>query len=116
MTRHLRIALLLAAIGWPSLAVAGVEKTPTGWAWVPGDDEQAWAATGLYGTGSANNLSGTLENLFDFNGNDNHIAIGAIERRIERYRDLFAIEGEAMYAYHFGDQSYNELGIAAYVR
>lgn len=117
-----RLGIALAALILLALPAAAQDETGwwvldrDSWRWTSSGDDHAWALSVFGGEGTERNLSDTIENLFAFEGSSDRIVAVAGSREIARFRDQLAIEAELMYGYHYGRETYHEVGGAAYLR
>lgn len=86
------------------------------WSWADSQNEAVHGIAVFGGEGTERNFSDTLQNLFDYQGSSDRVLALAGTRRIGWFRRQFSIDAELMYAHHYGRETYEEVGIAAYVR
>lgn len=82
----------------------------------PGPDEKRHAVTLFAGQGTESNFSDILEKFFDVDSTGDRVAAIALSRHLGWYGEALSFEAEAMYAWHYGRETYHEIGTALYAR
>jgi len=79
-------------------------------------EEPKWALSLFFGEGMEAPFSESLFRIFDAGNDSQRIAGISVSRRLGGFTDHLTFELETMYAYHYGEEQYNEFGLAAYAR
>jgi len=74
------------------------------------------AITVFGGKGTEEDFSGILERLFQVDGSEDRVVGFALSREVVRPVPALGLEVEALYARHYGRETYHEVGAAAYLR
>lgn len=118
---------LLAAAGFLfclALILRPVPAHAEGWWILNGNDwraadharEPVYALSFFGGEGTESNFSDVVENLFNVSGSSDRMLAFAGAQRFFWFRDQLSIDGELMYARHYGRETYHEIGAAIYLR
>ena len=111
----LAAAILIAAPA-PAAAADWWVFDGAAWRWAEAGKEPVHSLALFGGEGTERNFSDTLKKLFDFEGSSDRVVAVTAGRRIAWFRRQFSIDAELMYARHYGRETYDEVGMAAYVR
>jgi hypothetical protein len=81
------------------------------------EDDARWFVTVFGGVSLSRHYTETLRSPWDSESTDQGIGALTLSREIGRvFGRRIAFEVEGLYAYHFGDQRYHEVGAAVYAR
>lgn len=90
-------------------------STTSNWR-APAADDRLYAVTIFMGEGTEDNFSSIIEDLFDVEGSTDHVLGLTGSRLLGWYGRSLSFEAEAMYAWHYGRETYHEVGAAVYAR
>jgi len=88
----------------------------SGWRWADDTRENIYAVSVFAGEGTERNISDTLQNLFDYQGSSDRIAVVALERRLAWFSNSLTLDAEVFYGRHYGRERYHEFGMTGWVR
>lgn len=112
LSRHAVEALFAAVVFLPLISVPAEASKWRG----PGEDDKLHAVTIFMGEGTEDNFSTVVENFFYVEGTSDHVLGLTASRLLGWYGDSLSFEGELMYAWHHGRETYHEIGAAVYAR
>lgn len=103
--------LLMSALAWPAAA-----QEVSSWRWAGTDGNSPYAIAVFGGEGTDRNFSETVSRPLANDTTSDRVLALAGTRELAWYGNMLSFEVEAMYAYHFGRETYSEVGGAAYAR
>jgi hypothetical protein len=86
------------------------------WRWADDSEKDRNAVTAFFGEGTEDDFSTVVNNLFNVDRTSNRITAITGIRRFAWLGNHLGFEGEIMYAYHHGRETYHEFAAAVYAR